>query len=719
MFIFQKKDMSLWNSQHQVSDDIEEYRCFLFKVDKISSTIFPVLCLGVISYYLLQDPLILLFLLMIIPLFTFSVLKVNKANFFLHKTIHFIGVYLAIVFSSLYFEFLRYEYLIFIPLIITIYICYPYQNRRINRAILMTYAGTWLLLWVYEKWHFDSTYFTADKDIYWFNEVFGVFIIYISMTVIFLAVKLLNKIIEKAKDTTLRLREREAMLNTVLDSSPIGIYAWDLDYNVLAINKQCKQDFKQYELDIVEGDNIKDKVDKDLFEKWDKEYYQKIFSGNSFMKDGYFHEMDEEKRQYVQNYYSPVKDDQGEIIGGIELSLDMTELDKKERALKRSEALLRHIFNSSTDGIEIITLDDTGNATDIERNLKYKEIFKKRKNNKEAKGIMDVTPIYQKNGRKSTEMMADYKAIFKKHRRVAHDWQIYDDDGNIMELEISVFAAEVNDMDCIVGIFRDVTEKKGQETIIEQQLEDLNDKNIELQKYIDSNMQLENFAYIASHDLQGPIRTIVSFTQLLERSLANRINEDEKDYVEFIISATKNMQHLIQDLLLFSRANTSDLKVATFDPRLLIEEVKGELRSNIDEKQAVIKVDDIPSLVHADRQKIKQVFQNLIANALKFTPTDRMPSIHISCKEDQAQWQFSVKDNGIGIEEAYKEKIFMLFKRLHTPKEYEGTGIGLALCKKIVERHGGTIHVASKLGEGSTFTFSISKTLDEAQNSSY
>ncbi len=706
------------------NEEIRAYRQKLFKWDKLLTSILPLLVLGGLGYYLLGKIEILYYVFSVCVFFGLSLKYVNQQNFRVAKIIHYICVYAAITLASLWFDFLRFEYFIFLPLLITTFICYPNRDRRLNWVIVFVYSVTAAFLWVNEFIYFGAEYFISDAAVRTFNHFFGGAIIYIGVVTIVFAVLIQhkalefgNRALEQLRLSEQKYRQNEAMLRTVLDSAPIGIYAWDLAYNIIAINKQCKEDFiLQYNLVLNPGDNLKEKAPPEKFERWDKEYYQLIFAGEGFHLTGYFKEDDDEKRQFVQNSYVPLTDEEGHILGGIELSLDLTELDNKERALRRSEALLRHIFDSSTDAIEIITLKEDKTPLIIERNSKYKDIFRKRKNShKNAQGIMDVSPERQKNGRLSTELMKEYKAVFKRDKVVTHDWQIYDDNGALVDLEIKVFEAEVNDTNCIVGIFRDVTEKKQQEAIIQQQLQDLNKQNIELQKYINSNMQLENFAYIASHDLQSPIRTIVSFTQLLERSLGTRINKEEKEYMDFIVSATKNMQGLIQDLLLFSRANTTELRYSTFDVFNLVRELKQELASAINEQQAVITFDIPFKMLVADRQKLKQVFQNLLVNALKFIPAEKTPIIHISGVDRKSFWTFSVQDNGIGIEETYKEKIFMLFKRLHTADEFEGTGIGLALCKKIVERHGGTIEVQSELGEGSTFVFTISKKMDEAQ----
>ncbi len=255
-----------------------------------------------------------------------------------------------------------------------------------------------------------------------------------------------------------------------------------------------------------------------------------------------------------------------------------------------------------------------------------------------------------------------------------------------------------------IAFLRDVT------TLYEAQ-EAIKNKNQELEKYIESNLQLENFAYFASHDLQTPLRSITSFTQLLERRLKDRISEEEKEFMSFITSSAINMQNLINDLLSYSRTNTTAINITEVSVKMLLEQLFIEMSSTIEEKQAEIIMHPFPESIGLDETKIRQVFQNLITNALKFSKPDQRPKIVISCQNKRNEWVFSIEDNGIGIKQEFQEKIFLLFKRLHTSQEYEGTGIGLAMVKKIISQHKGRIWLKSEYDKGSTFFFSINKKL--------
>ncbi|MGF7117764.1 PAS domain-containing sensor histidine kinase [Methanobacterium oryzae] len=221
-----------------------------------------------------------------------------------------------------------------------------------------------------------------------------------------------------------------------------------------------------------------------------------------------------------------------------------------------------------------------------------------------------------------------------------------------------------------------------------------------------SNKELQQFAYVASHDLQEPLRTIASFTQLLAHRYEGKLDADADEFIGFIVEASVRMKQQIEDLLEFSRVMTRGSGFQKIKVSEILKGVISGLKKLIDENNAEITYDSLPK-VYADPKQIERLFQNLISNAIKFRKPDEPPKIHISSKEENNEYIFSVSDNGIGIEPQYKDRIFTIFQRLHTRDKYEGTGIGLAVSKKIVERHGGQIWVESEYGKGSTFYFTL------------
>ena len=298
--------------------------------------------------------------------------------------------------------------------------------------------------------------------------------------------------------------------------------------------------------------------------------------------------------------------------------------------------------------------------------------------------------------------------------------------GTIRENVIGVFAAA-----------RDITERKRAEDALLKAYNELEDRvrertlelqeaNTSLEKEIAerkatadelrkkseelarSNLELQQFAYVASHDLQEPLRAISGFTELLERRYKGQLDERADKYLSFIVDGTNQMNRIIHDLLAYSRVQTKAQEFGFIDMNQPLNQALLNLQASIREKNAVIRRDPLPG-IYADGTQITQLFQNLIGNALKFQRPGVTPEISISAREAGDEWVFSVTDNGIGIDPKYSERIFKIFQRLHAKGEYEGTGIGLAICKRIVERHGGEITVRSEPGTGSTFSFTLPK----------
>ena len=267
--------------------------------------------------------------------------------------------------------------------------------------------------------------------------------------------------------------------------------------------------------------------------------------------------------------------------------------------------------------------------------------------------------------------------------------------GREIPVEISLSPLQSENGQLVTAVVRDITERQQARKALEQHALDLER----------SNAELEQFAYVASHDLQEPLRMVASYAQLLSRRYRDQLDADADEFIDYIVDGATRMQNLINDLLTFSRIGSRGNEMVPTDTNAVLQRVLNNLQLAIDDSHAKVTFEQLPE-VKGDELQLIQLFQNLISNALKFHG-EAAPVIHIGAKHDAKEAVFSVADQGIGIEPQYSERIFLLFQRLHGKKEYPGTGIGLAICKKIVDRHGGKIWIESQPSKGTTFYFTL------------
>lgn len=256
------------------------------------------------------------------------------------------------------------------------------------------------------------------------------------------------------------------------------------------------------------------------------------------------------------------------------------------------------------------------------------------------------------------------------------------------------------------GIFHDITKRKQQQAKEQALLKEVQEINHRLER---ASREIEEFAHVASHDLQEPMRKIISFGTILQESLKETLDDDQRENLGYMLDGAERMQLMIDDLLVYSRISSGTRAHGFVDPNKVVENLKNfELATQIDEVQGKILVPRPLSIVYGDLPQIHQLFQNLIENGLKFHKDGETPTVTISTSQERDNMvRFYVQDNGIGIDPAYYEQIFIMFKRLHSPKSYRGTGIGLAICKKIVQLHGGEIGIHSNSDKGTTFWFTL------------
>jgi PAS domain S-box-containing protein len=269
-------------------------------------------------------------------------------------------------------------------------------------------------------------------------------------------------------------------------------------------------------------------------------------------------------------------------------------------------------------------------------------------------------------------------------------------DGSKFPIEIMLSPLESTDGTLVTAAIRDISVRKDAEMHLLQKVEELHH----------SNEELEQFAYLASHDLQEPLRMVTSYTQLLARRYKGKLDIDADEFIAYAVDGATRMQRLIQDLLAYSRVGAKQVNLLETSSEDALQQALINLHRTVQESGAIVTYDSLP-MVLSDEGQLVQLFQNLVGNAIKYQGKG-VPKVHISASPSGRQkWIFSVRDNGLGIEPQYFERIFGMFQRLHKREEFAGTGVGLAICKKIVERHGGSISVESKPGEGSIFRFSL------------
>jgi PAS domain S-box-containing protein len=380
-----------------------------------------------------------------------------------------------------------------------------------------------------------------------------------------------------------------------------------------------------------------------------------------------------------------------EYYGIVSTISDITERRRAEAALRESEERFRHTFELAGSGIAHVGMD--GRLLRV--NPRLGEILGYAPAELVGLSVKDVSHPEDRDitNAERDRMHAGLIPSFGVQKRYRHR------DGRDVWVDLTV--TMVRDADgrgqYDIAIFDDITERKQAEYALHHAHEELKR----------SNAELAQFAYVASHDLQEPLRMVSSYTQLLARRYGDRLDADAQEFMAYVVDGAARMKQLIEDLLAYSRIGTRAREFRQVAVDVPLRRAINNLRAAIEEASATVSYDALPVLV-ADDMQLAQLFQNLIGNALKFRSAS-VPRIHVCAAESDSEWIFAVRDNGIGIEPQYFERIFMVFQRLHGKEAFPGTGIGLAICKKVVERHDGRIWVESKPGEGATFHFTLAK----------
>jgi len=379
-----------------------------------------------------------------------------------------------------------------------------------------------------------------------------------------------------------------------------------------------------------------------------------------------------------------------------ELRQEVAQRVRAEEELRESEQRLKALIENAPEGMH--THDLRGILLDA--NKKWESLTGYARDELVGRNPVDVGLIPREYVAKSVRLLERSR---KGEATGPDEMELMKKDGTRIMLEVSTFPVRRGGQVEVLGISRDITERKRADMKLKETMEEL----------ARSNAELQQFAYVASHDLQEPLRMVTSYVQLLARRWRGKLDRDADEFIAFAVDGAIRMQDLINDLLSYSRLGTRANPFGMTDCNEVLENALNNLRLALDGSGAVVKYDSLPT-VSGDSVQLVQVFQNLIGNAIKFR-REQPPRVEVSVSKNEEEYIFSVRDNGIGIEPQYHERIFLIFQRLHSRAEYPGTGIGLAICKRVVERHGGRMWVESEPGKGSTFRFTIPTTGGEQQ----
>jgi PAS domain S-box-containing protein len=496
--------------------------------------------------------------------------------------------------------------------------------------------------------------------------------------------------ITESRDAEARLKESEARFRRTFELAGSGMAHIGMDRRFIRVNRRLCEilGYPEPELLGLTGRQISHPDDLDII----NEQRPALYAG----------ELDAvrvEKRYvrkdrgivWVKFTMTVERDAKGAPLYEIAVYDDITAQRDAEERLRESEARFRQTFELAASGIAHVV-----DGRFVKVNKALCEILGYGERELLGKTVKDVSHPDDRNvtdaGRARIRAGEIESARYQKR-------YLRGDTGAVVWCDIAITL--VRDVFGVpqyeVAIFDDITAQKNAEAALRAAHEELKR----------SNSELEQFAYVASHDLQEPLRMVASYTQLLQRRYDARLDGDAREFMAYIVDGATRMKQLIEDLLAYSRVGTKGKDFRPVACETALRRALANLRAAIEESGAAVSYDALPT-VDADEVQLAQLLQNLIGNALKFRSSS-VPRIHLGIQELDTEWQFEVRDNGIGIEPQYYERIFMVFQRLHNKGEYPGTGIGLAICKKVVERHGGRIWVTSSPGQGSSFHFTLPK----------
>jgi PAS domain S-box-containing protein len=389
--------------------------------------------------------------------------------------------------------------------------------------------------------------------------------------------------------------------------------------------------------------------------------------------------------RWISEIGNVIRDQDGEPVRMLGIVRDITEHKQTEQALRNSEERFRALIEQASEALFLIRMD----GTFMDANQRACEALGYSRKELLQLSVPDINPAYPK--KHFDKLIESFTPGVPVTLEAVHKRK----DGTTFPVEIRTGLIDLHGEYHILSFARDITRRKQ----AERQMKGI---MAELQR---SNSELEQFGYIISHDLQEPLRMVTSYLQLIRKKYKEKLDPDAQDFIWYAVDGATRMHTLIKDLLAYSRAGAQREKIKPVNFADVLKRVKSNLQLMIEDNKAIVTNDPLP-VIKGDGTQLIQLMQNLIANAIKFKG-QKPPRIHISVEKNDDEYVFSIRDNGIGIDQAHEDLIFMVFQRLHPRDEYPGTGIGLAICKKIVEQHKGSITFESKPDEGATFIFTI------------
>lgn len=493
----------------------------------------------------------------------------------------------------------------------------------------------------------------------------------------------------------------EANMRMILDNTDELFIIIDKDLNIINFNKATEEKSKQLlGVPFQKGKSILESAQPERIPLL-KQLYAEVLQGAVRRSIVEIPPIHNNSKVVVDIRYGPIYSN-GEIIGVVINVRDVTETKIKEEELLRTNERFFYAAKATNDAI-------------WDWDIQCNKVFRV------GDGLRNIFGYDKDEAAKDDDFWInrvhpdDLRSMISKREQILnHTDELYWEDEYRFKKADGAYAYvfdkgyiirdEKGTPIRMIGTTQDISQQKETEALL---LELNNRLKRRAEELANSNVELERFAYVASHDLQEPLRMVTSFLQLLKKRYDDKLDETAVQYINFAVDGAERMKTLIMDLLDYSRVGSNTEPNEDVDLNLLIEDVRDVFGKTLDEVKATITVSPLP-IVKGTRTQLFQLFQNLISNAIKYQSKES-PKIQIRYKEEQDHYLFEVQDNGIGIDPAFHEKIFVIFHRLHSRSEYGGTGIGLAICKKIVERHNGNIWVKSAVGEGSTFFFTLSK----------